>query len=107
MAITYTWDMVLKPREAGEHITEGSRGLLTWEEMKALLDMATGFPGVAIELREGAYTEEGLETIQAFSASAADVHIIHTDYGKKWRAWHGDPLPEQMAMTPWEEDDAT
>ena len=33
--------------------------------------------------------------------SAGRIKLPLEDYKANWRAWYGDPLPEQMAEEPW------
>lgn len=105
MSITYTWGSpVVRPREESEHIEGGARGLLTKDRVRGIIDRQLPTAGIVIQIKPGAYTDEEWAAL----ANTADGKLTGThslnvnDYGIKWRAWAGDPLPEQLAE-PWEE----
>lgn len=100
MAIAYHIDgLAVKPREAYEKIPGGARGLVTHDEMAAIINTPRHPKGhIAIEIRTGAYTAEEMA---AMVDSMGRTTLPLEDYKINWRAWYGDPLPEQMAEEPW------
>lgn len=100
MAITYNIDsLAVRPREAYEKVTEGALGLVSHDEMGAIINTLRHPKGhIAIEIRTGAYTAEEMA---AMVDSAGRIKLPLEDYKVNWRAWYGDPLPEQMAEEPW------
>lgn len=105
MSITYTWGSpVVRPREESEHIEGGARGLLTKDRVYAIIDRQLPTPHIVIQIKPGAYTDEEWSALaDTANGELTGKHKLPVDdYGVKWRAWVGDPLPEQLDM-PWEE----
>ena len=100
MAITYNIDSIaVKPREASEKVTEGALGLVSHDEMASIINTHKHPKGhIAIEIRTGAYTTEEMA---AMVDSMGRIKLPLEDYKINWRAWYGDPLPEQMEEEPW------
>lgn len=99
MAITYTWgQMTVSPRE---NAPEGSfsHGLVPENSMRAHINEGNfkARAGIVIEFKPGAWTDEEIEQI---NAGTKTINI--STFGTKWRAWFGDPSPEEMAAEPWE-----
>ena len=67
MAITYNIDsLAVKPREAYEKVTEGALGLVSHDEMDAIINTLRHPKGhIAIEIRTGAYTAEEMAALDA------------------------------------------
>ena len=101
MAITYHIDsLTVKPREESEKVTEGALGLVTHDEIADIINTHRHPKGhIAIEIRSGAYTAEEME---AMIDDTGRTILPLSDYRVNWRAWYGDPLPEQMEEEPWD-----
>ena len=111
MSITFTWGdgIQIRERSKEEKNTLGARGLLKREDLYPFMgslnvNMETGeliniigrtTGGIAIELNPALSEAERQYMIENGPKTP--------DYGTKWRAWWGDPLPEQMATEPWPE----
>ena len=104
MSITYTWGTPLvRPREESEKVSDGARGLVSKEEIDVIIDRQKPTPHIVIQIMAGAYTDA------EWAALADSIEGVPTgktklpvpDYGTKWRAWYGDPTPEQMEV-PWD-----
>lgn len=97
MSITYTWgNMSAHKRTEAEKCSEYARGVVPYDELvemgnHAAIDRAPGH--IVIEFRDKTYTPD----------SITGLSMNESDYGVVWRAWYGDPTPEQMAAEPWEE----
>lgn len=105
MSITFTWGSpVVRPREDSERIKGGARGILTKTRVRDIIDRQLPTAGIAIQIRPGAYTDEEWAALAATdNGELTGKHKLPVDdYGIKWRAWAGDPTPEQLEM-PWEE----
>lgn len=100
MGITYHIDsLAVRSREESEKIPGGARGLVTHDEMAAIINTHRHPKGhIAIEIRTGAYTAEEMA---AMVDSMGRITLPLEEYKMNWRAWYGDPLPEQMAEEPW------
>lgn len=111
MAITYTWGNPTirnSPREPSEAVTQGAQGVVPWSILSLIIaynDDGSGMPGIVIEIREGAYTPQEWAAMEDTTDGVpqGSKELQNVDYNIKWRAWYGDPLPEQMARTPWGE----
>lgn len=105
MAITYTWGTPLvRPRESSEHIIDGAYHILPKDEVERIIQSQDFTGHIAIEIREGAYTPEQWAAMESTNDGQPEGlwKMPMNDYGIKWRAWFGDPLPEQMRAFPWE-----
>ena len=101
MAITYYIDsLAVRPREESEKIPGGARGLVPHDDIAAIINTHRHPKGhIVIEIRPGTYTAEEMA---AMTDDAERTTLPLSDYKVTWRAWYGDPLPEQMAGEPWE-----
>ena len=105
MSITYTWGSpVVRPREETEKIEGGARGILTKERVRDIIDRQLPTGHLVIQIKPGSYTdEEWAAMADTNNGELTGKHKLPVDdYGIKWRAWAGDPTPEQLEM-PWEE----
>lgn len=104
MAITHTWGTPLvRPREESEKVTDYARGLVPKEEIDDMIDRQKPTPHIVIQIKPDAYTEEEWAALAATSNGepTGKTSLPVYDYGIKWRAWYGDPLPEQLEW-PWD-----
>lgn len=95
MSITFEWGNVVKAskRDIDPEYCTGSVGVIPKEvviEMAHKDNKGTPRPGIVIELRE------------SNSEIPDEQYLRIASYGITWRAWYGDPLPEQMQAEPWE-----
>ena len=119
--ITYTQgSAIVTPKPEG-HVATGSIGLVPAKVIKAMYTLEMGPSdsfveaecydgessyhlgssdrrGLTIEVRGGAYPD-GMPR----NEDGAFV-LPMEDYDVKWRAWYGDPYPEQCAAEPWPDE---
>lgn len=86
--IIYTWGDIINMNE------DRPASVMTHAEIESGLAYAD--EQMVIELRDGAYTDEEVEAINAEEAA-----LYLSDYDVKWRAWFGDPSEEEKANEPW------
>lgn len=104
MSITFTWGTpLIRPREESERVTDCARGLVPKEEINDIIDRQKPTSHIVIQVKPGAYTEEEWAALADTSEGTptGKTKLPVYDYGTKWRAWYGDPLPEQLAE-PWD-----
>lgn len=103
MALTYTWgNPLVRPREEAERVTDCARGIVPISEIYDITDRKKPTPHIVIQIKPGAYTEEEWAAMaHTHNGEPTGKTVLSLfDYGIKWRAWYGDPLPEQLAE-PW------